>query len=147
MQSSPLSRRPASWRSFPAFLVNGLNIELPLFAGRAVGLLAAALIPVMLVTLGVQLANMGRPSFNRDVVIGGSLRLVVGPILALALAAFFGLSGIERGAGVIQASMPVAVLASLIALEHDLLPDFVTTTVLFSTLASAFTLTVVLAIV
>ena len=132
---------------FPAILVNGLNIELPLFAVRAVDLLAAALIPVMLVTLGVQLANMGRLSFNRDVVIGGSLRLVVGPILALALAAFFGLSGIERGAGVIQASMPVAVLASLIALEHDLLPDFVTTVVLFSTLASAFTLTVVLAIV
>jgi predicted permease len=102
---------------------------------------------VMLVTLGVQLANMGRLKFSRDVIIGGSLRLVVGPILALGLASFFGLTGIERGAGIIQASMPVAVLASLIALEHDLLPDFVTTTVLFSTLASAFTLTVVLAIV
>jgi predicted permease len=132
---------------FPAFLVNALNIEIPLFAGRAIGLLAAALIPVMLVTLGVQLANMGRLKFSRDVIIGGSLRLVVGPILALGLASFFGLTGIERGAGIIQASMPVAVLASLIALEHDLLPDFVTTTVLFSTLASAFTLTVVLAIV
>ena len=132
---------------FPAFLVNGLNLEMPLFAGRAIGLLAGALIPVMLVTLGVQLAHMGRPAFSRDVIIGGSLRLVVGPILALGLASFFGLTGIERGAGVFQASMPVAVLASLIALEHDLLPDFVTTTVLFSTLASAFTLTAVLAIV
>jgi predicted permease len=43
--------------------------------------------------------------------------------------------------------MPAAVLTSLIAMEHDLLPDFITTTVLFSTLASAFTLTVVLAII
>ena len=132
---------------FPAVLVNGLNLEMPLFAGRAIGLLAGALIPVMLVTLGVQLAHMGRPTFSRDVIIGGSLRLIVGPILALGLASFFGLTGIERGAGVLQASMPVAVLASLIALEHDLLPDYVTTTVLFSTLASAFTLTAVLAIV
>ena len=40
--------------------------------------------------------------------------------------------------------MPSAVFAVLIALEYDLLPDFVTTTVLFSTLASAVTLTVVL---
>lgn len=43
--------------------------------------------------------------------------------------------------------MPTAVLTSLIALEHDLIPDFVTTVVLFSTVASAVTLTIVLAIV
>ena len=43
--------------------------------------------------------------------------------------------------------MPAAVLTSLIALEHDLLPDFVTTTVLFSTILSSITLTLVLALV
>ncbi len=41
--------------------------------------------------------------------------------------------------------MPSAVFCSLIALEYDLAPEFVTTTVLFSTLASALTLTAVLA--
>ena len=131
----------------PAFLVNGMAIEIPLFVERAVALLAGALIPVMLLTLGIQLAGMGRLKIDRDVVIAGSLRLLVGPAVALVLAGFFGLTGIERGAGILQASMPAAVLASLIALEHDLLPDFVTTAVLFSTLASAVTLTVVLAIV
>jgi len=39
------------------------------------------------------------------------------------------------------------VLAALIALEHKLVPDFVTTAVLFSTLLSAVTLTIVLALV
>jgi predicted permease len=63
------------------------------------------------------------------------------------LAPFFGLTGIERGAGILQMSMPVAVLASLIALEHNLMPDFVTRTVLFSTVASSVTLTVVLALI
>jgi hypothetical protein len=43
--------------------------------------------------------------------------------------------------------MPAAVLASIIALENDLLPEFVTTTVLFSTLASIVTLTLVLALI
>ena len=140
-------KTPGVLAIFPAFLVNGLDWQTPLFLGRAIGLLAAALIPVMLVTLGVQLADMGRPRFSLDVVIAGSLRLVVGPVLAIALAGLFGMSDIARGAGILQASMPVAVLASLVALEHNLLPDFVTTTVLFSTLASAVTLTVVLAIV
>ncbi len=130
----------------PAALVNGLDVAVPLGLARAIELIADALIPIMLLTLGVQLAGMGRPRISRDVTAISALRLLAGPALALLLAAPFGLTGIERAAGVIQASMPAAVLTSLIALEYDLLPDFVTTTVLFSTLASALTLTLVLAL-
>jgi len=131
----------------PAFAVNAFDLPVPLFIDRAVGLLAAALIPIMLLTLGIQLAAMGRPKLTRDVMIAGGLRLVVGPALAIALAGLFGLTGIARGAGILQASMPAAVFTSLIAMEYDLLPDFVTTSVLFSTIASAFTLTAVLAFI
>jgi len=56
------------------------------------------------------------------------------------------MTGLTRDAGVLQAAMPAAVLASIIAFEHNLLPTFVTATVLFSTLASIVTLAVVLAI-
>ena len=97
--------------------------------------------------MGVQLAGMGAPRVTRDVAISSSLRLLVGPALALLLVVPFNLTGIERGAGILQASMPVAVLAALIALEHHLLPDFVTTVVLFSTLVSAISLTIVLTLV
>jgi hypothetical protein len=131
----------------PAFLVNGLHLPIPVFADRAIGLLAGALIPLMLLTLGVQLAGMGRPRIDRHVLAASMVRLLVGPLLAILLAGVFALDGIERGAGIIQAAMPAAVLTSLIALEHELMPDFVTTVVLFSTLASAVTLTVVLAFV
>ena len=131
----------------PALLFNAFDWQLPLFAGRAVELLAGALIPVMLLGLGIQLATMGRLRLDLDMAASSATRLLGGPALALLLAPVFGLEGIARGAGVLQAAMPAAILASLIALEHDLLPDFVTTTVLFSTLASAITLTVVVAIV
>lgn len=132
---------------FPAFAVNFLDLPVPLFVDRAVGLLAGALIPTMLVTLGIQLSGMGKLRVGRDEIVGGTLRLVAGPALAFALAPLFGLTGVARGAGVLQMSMPVAVLASLIALEHNLMPDFVTRTVLFSTVASGVTLTVVLALI
>ncbi|MBI3959762.1 MAG: AEC family transporter, partial [Chloroflexi bacterium] len=113
----------------------------PLFLERIAGLLGAAMVPTMLVTLGVQLARMGRFHFSADMFIASGLRLLGGPLLALLLVIPFGLSGLERGAGILQASMPSAVLASIIALEHDLLPDFVTPTVLLSTLLSLLTLT------
>ena len=131
----------------PALLVNAMNWTLPLAISRPVSLIGQAMIPIMLLTLGVQLVNIEEIHFSRDVIFAGLVRLLVGPALALLLAIPFGLTGIERGAGVLQASMPVAILASFIALQHDLLPEFVTTTVLFSTLASVVTLTVMLAIV
>ncbi len=140
-------KTPAILAVFPALMVNGLHVAIPLFAERAIGLLASAMIPVMLLTLGIQLSGMGIPRLDRNVLVASTLRLVIGPALAFALVLPFGLSGSTRGAGIIQASMPAAVLAALIALEHDLVPDFVTTTVLFSTLASALTLTLVLAVV
>ena len=101
----------------------------------------------MLRTLGVQLAGMGRPRIDRHVVAASVARLLITPVLAIALAGVFAITGIERSVGIMQAAMPAAVLTSLIALEHDLIPDFVTTVVLFSTVASAVTLTIVLAIV
>ncbi len=105
------------------------------------------MVPTMLVVLGVQLAGMDKFRFTVDVVTASAVRLIGGPLLAIILVIPFGLTGIERGAGIFQAAMPAAVLTSIIALEYDLLPDFVTTTVLFSTLTSVITLTLVLAIV
>jgi len=145
--TSSVLKTPAIIAIAPTLLLNWTETELPLFLSRSIGLLAGAMIPTMLVTLGIQLARAGRPIINFDVITASSIRLIGGPILALLLVIPFGLSGIERGAGIFQASMPAAVLCSLIAIEHNLLPDFVTTTVLFSTLASVITLTIVLAVI
>ncbi|MCB0046525.1 MAG: AEC family transporter [Caldilineaceae bacterium] len=146
----------AVWKAFttpailalpPALIVNYFDLTTPLFIDRAVTLMSGALIPVMLITLGVQLAAMGRVRISLDGALAGSVRLVIGPLAAIALAAPFGITGVERGAGILQAGMPAAVLTTLIAMEHDLLPDFVTTTVLFATLFSSVTLTLVLALI
>jgi predicted permease len=130
----------------PALFFNWLTIELPSLITRPIALLAGALIPTMLVALGVQLADAGMPRPNLDMLASSAIRLIAGPILAIALAIPFGLTGIEGSIGIIQASMPAAVLASIIAVENDLLPTFVIATVLFSTLASLATLAIVLSI-
>ena len=123
----------------PALLVNLADIALPLALTRMTGLLGAAMIPLMLVTLGVQIRGMDRTPFGLDMGIAGAVRLLGGPLLALLLALPLGLSGVVRDVGVIQAAMPCAVLTALIALEHDLLPQFVTSTVLVTTVASVAT--------
>ncbi len=140
-------KTPALLALWPALLFPITDLEVPLVLSRITGLLGEAMIPVMLVTLGVQLGEVGKLVINLDVVLASAVRLLAGPILAMILVVPFGLTGFERDVGILQSSMPAAVLCSIIAIEYDLVPEFVTTTVLFSTIASLFTLTVVLSLV
>ncbi len=140
-------KTPALLALIPAMLVNFLNFELPIPITRGGQLLADAMIPVMLVGLGVQLANTGMPKFTTDVWIASSIRLIGAATLAFSLAPVFGITGLERAVGIIQATMPTAVLASIIALENDLEPNFVMASVMLSTLLALPVLTIVLALV
>ncbi|MBN1219329.1 MAG: AEC family transporter [Anaerolineae bacterium] len=140
-------RTPALIAMLPAIFFSATSIDVPLFISRSTNLLGSAMIPTLLVTLGVQLAGVGKPQINADVVMASAVRLLGGPILAILLAVPFGLTGLERSAGILQASMPAGVTISIIAIEYELVPDFITTTVLFSTIASLMTLTFVLLLV
>jgi len=56
-----------------------------------------------------------------------------------------GLTGPARQAGVILASMPVAVVTTILALEFEIAPAFVTSAVFVSTVLSPLTLTPLIA--
>ena len=137
-------KTPALIALIPALVFNITDVEVPIFLSRLSGLLGQAMIPVMLITLGVQMGEITKIKINFNVFAASTVRLIGGPVLALLIVPYFGLEGLERSTGILQAAMPAAVLASIISLEYKLLPEFVTTTVLFSTLYSILTLTVIL---
>ena len=139
-------KTPAIIAVLPALLVNLAEVPVPLFLSRLIGLLSQAMIPTMLVTLGVQLADAGRPQINRDICTASAVRLIGGPLVAMLLILPFGLTGLERATGILQSSMPAAVLTAVIAIEYDMVPEMVTHTVLFSTVVSFFTLTVIMSL-
>ncbi|MEI9814262.1 MAG: AEC family transporter [Acidobacteriota bacterium] len=68
------------------------------------------------------------------------ISLFIAPLVALGLAATFGITGPARQAAVILASMPVAVVTTILALEFQLEPEFVTSAVFISTVLSPLTL-------
>ena len=73
-------------------------------------------------------------------------RLLLAPALAFLLAAPFHLRHMDYAPGVLQAGMPVAILVAIISKEYDIVPHFVTSVVLISTLASLATLTLIMVI-
>ena len=131
----------------PALLFYSSDLEPPLFLSRITQLLGRAMIPVMLVTLGVQLSEINKFKFSIDVAIASCLRLIAAPFIAFGLTFVFSLSDIQIRSGILQAAMPVAVLGSIIAIEYKIIPEFVTTAVLFSTVLSMLTLTILLYII
>ncbi len=137
-------KTPAIIVMVPALLFQAGGLAVPLMPARIIGLLAGAMIPTLLFVVGQHLAESGPMKLNRDVYVASAIRLVVTPLLALALAGPLAVDGFDRGAGILQAGMPVAVLATIIAMEFDLVPKFVTTVLFFTTLASLLTITVML---
>lgn len=88
----------------PALFFSWMRVDVPLVVAQPLALLAGAMVPTMLVALGVQLADAGIPRPNLDMLLASGVRLLAGPALALALAAPFGLTGVERSVGVLQAT-------------------------------------------
>ena len=130
-----------------SLLVNLAGIDLPLLADRSVGLLSDALIPVMLITLGLQLVRGGRPSGSGDFGVTLIAKLAVAPTVAGLVAAALSLEGDALDAVIIQSAMPPAVFCAVIAIENDLVPERVTALVTLTTMVSAVTLPIVLLLV
>jgi len=116
----------------------------PTFIWPTLVYLKDGLVPIALVTLGVQLSKTSF-QFNDPVMhISVFNRLVVGPVLAIFGVYIFGFSGVIAQAVFIAYAVPTAVNVALIAVEFNNFPVFSTQAVMASTVFSTFTLTFVI---
>jgi predicted permease len=99
------------------------------------------LVPISLITLGVQLSRTKFNFNNRDVHVAVFARLIIGPIVALALIALLGFNGVVAQTLFIAYSVPTAVNTALIAVECKNHEDFASQVVVVSTIFSSITLT------
>jgi predicted permease len=136
---------PAMYGVASAALVLATGVSVPVGLMRPISLLADAAIPLMILVLGMQLERAKPPERPAVVWVAVGLSLLATPLVALALSSALGLTGTARQAGVILASMPVAVVTTILAVEFDVAPTFVTNAVFISTLLSPLTLTPLIA--
>ncbi|HKL24629.1 MAG TPA: AEC family transporter [Desulfuromonadales bacterium] len=127
-----------------ALIIKSLGWVPPKFIVRPVELLGQAAIPTMLVLLGMQLASARLHRAWGFFSLATGIRLILGPIIGFLLATLLGMTGVTRDVIVLQTSTPAAVLTLLYAVRFNTRPDLVSGAILFSTLTSAVTLTVLL---
>jgi predicted permease len=138
-------RMPSLYGLALAVIVLTAGLPVPEAIMRPVALLSDAALPVMILVLGMQLERAVWPSRPGIVIFAVGISLLVAPLVAFGLASLLGITGAARQAAVILSSMPVAVITTILALEFELAPEFVTSAVFISTVASPLTLTPLIA--
>ncbi len=139
-----LFRTPVIWAVVLGLAGRGLGLTLPAVLAQPLGQLANGLVPAALVTLGAQLS---RTSVTRGAAAVGALcavRLVLSPLLALAMVPAFGLDGTVAAVFVVGAGLPVAVNVFILAAEYRLDAALASQAVFWSTVLSAFSVAVLL---
>jgi len=140
-----VARVPAIYAVVAAGVVMLTRAAVPLAVMRPIGMLSDAALPIMLLVMGMQLERAVKPTHPTAVAVAVALSLAVGPIVGLGLSSLLGLSGPARQAAILLASMPAAVITTVLALEFDLDPSFATSAVFVSTMLSPFSLVLIIA--
>jgi predicted permease len=141
-----LLKLPQVYALLAVFIIRTTGWQVPTPVMEALDLPARATIPMMVLLLGMQLARASVGEYWKAASAGTVLRLVIAPFVAVGFAALLNLSGPARQAGILEASMPTAVVSSLIANEYEAEPQLVTGTVLLSTLLSPISLSIIIAL-
>ena len=137
-----LLRVPAFYAVIVAVFVYTMQLEVPGPLMSAIDIGAAGAIPGMLIVLGMNIARLSSLSSLRLALPAASMRLVLGPLIALVTAGWLGMQGLNRSTSIIEFSMPTAVVTTVIATEFDVQPGEVTSIVVLSTLLSPITLAI-----
>lgn len=116
-------------------------------AMQTVELVGEAAIPVMLLALGIELAQTTAGTSFRRVLPAVGLKLLVAPVVAVGAALALGLSGVVADAFVLQSATPIALTPLFLVLTFEGQGEasgYLSTAVLVSTVGSVLTLPVVI---
>lgn len=136
-------RMPLIYAVAAALLFLGFGVTPPQWLLNTTDLLGSMMIPLMLLSLGVSLAEL-RITRLRGMIGFAVYRYVLGVAIGFAIAGLFGLEGAARGVVIIQCSMPVAIFNYLLSVRYGGRTDNAASMVVLSTLISALCLPVLL---
>lgn len=126
-------------------LLNYFHVPIPQTFRIPIDYIADGFIAVALITLGAQLSQIEmRTMFSKPIFVSCFTRLVIGPAVALVIIFALGLDGIVAQSLFIASAFPTSRNSSSLALEYDIESATAAQTVLFSTIISCLTVTVVI---
>lgn len=126
-------------------LWQSLDLPIPENIFKTIKLVGDAAIPVIMLVLGMQLAEI-RPVAIEWGKTGMALvgRLVLSPVIAWGIVVLLPVSSLLGKVMIVEAAMPTAAITTMYALQYDSRPDLVSSVTLISSLLSIVTLSILL---
>ncbi|GEN32559.1 MULTISPECIES: AEC family transporter [Aneurinibacillus] len=140
-------KMPANYAVIIAILLHRFQVKIPDNFYQSIDLVAEAAIPVVMLILGMQLANISSKSIEwKGISLASMIRLIASPLLAYLICQLFPLDPLLQKVIITGAAMPCAATTTMYAIQFNVKPHFVSTGTLVTTLLSFGTLTVLLSI-
>ncbi len=130
-----------------AMLLRGLHLTPPDLIAKPLDYLGAGLIPIALLTLGVQLSRTKLTSQWAAVSTTVATRLLLAPLISAVLLLLFPFGSTMKAVCITAAGLPVAVNVFILATEYGHDSELASQIVFWSTLLSAISLPLVIACV
>lgn len=136
---------PPIYAAILALLMNVGEVPMPANLMSGIELLAPAAIPVVMVILGMQLAEIKMidlqwPKISYGVVV----RMFLSPFLAFLIVQLFTMDPLLQKVLILLAAMPSAATTTMYAVQYDAEPGLVSSITLVTTLVSIVTITALL---
>ncbi|UOQ48500.1 AEC family transporter [Gracilibacillus caseinilyticus] len=137
-------KMPVLYAMLAGVALNAWNVPIPDPVWVSANYIADSMVALALMTLGAQVARFKFKKGLYSVYASMSIRLIGGPVVAFLIILLFRLDGVIAQALLIASAMPTSVNSAVIAEEYKSHPDLAAQTVLFSTIASMVTVTIVI---
>jgi malate permease and related proteins len=137
---------PVTYALLLAVLFQATPLTMPESLTGSIDIVAASAIPIVMIILGMQLANMKLGHFDwPSVSYGVAVRLFVSPLLAYGLTLMMPMDPLLAKVLIVSAATPSAATIVMMAVQFDNQPRYISSVTLVSTLLSVITITVLLA--
>lgn len=128
-------RLPLIWACVAGVLVGATGVRVPQMILEPIRMLGAMAIPLMLLTLGVQLRLLEVTDVRHSLA-AVAIRMGAGPVAAVAFVTLFGVGGVDGQVLMLGSVMPAAVANVVVAQRYGATPGLVASAIVIGTLCS-----------
>lgn len=138
-------KQPMNYAIIPGILLQQFQIQIPGNFLKSIELVGNTAVPVIMIILGMQLANVAVRDMNwGKISLAALVRLILSPLVAYSVCLLFPIGHLLRNVILVMAAMPSAANTTLYAIQFNARPQFVSSCTLITTLLSIVSLTVLL---
>lgn len=138
-------KMPILYGVFLGILFQLLHIQLPATIVDGIGLIGSASIPIVMLILGMQLAQIKAQKFEMKIInMVTVIRMIISPLVAVLLVSFLPLDETLKDVIVLLAAMPIAVNTTILAIRFDTNSNLISFMTLVTTLFSLVTIPIIL---